>query len=157
MWMILKSPLFWASWSTWLAFWTKAAEDKSKDFDLWCKEAAEDKSKDFDLWCKEQKDESFIYFFGILKHLLNINLFVRSIREASFDLLVVSLEQLCPLQFALDHIHYSKWLPVFMHDLKLLKILDPALYHSFSKGRENWYSIQQNSVWPCTWTKQQSH
>ena len=25
--------------------------------------AAEDTSKDFDLWCKEQEDESFIYFF----------------------------------------------------------------------------------------------
>ena len=35
--------------------------------------AAEDKSKDFDLWCNEQEDESFIYFFGILKHLLNIS------------------------------------------------------------------------------------
>ena len=31
--------------------------------------AAEDKSKGFDLWCKEQEDKSFIYFFGILNHL----------------------------------------------------------------------------------------
>ena len=72
--------------------------------------AAEDKSKDFDFWCKEQIDESFIYFFGILKHLLNINQLVRSIREASFDLFVASLKQLCPLLFALDHIHYSRWI-----------------------------------------------
>ena len=82
----------------------------------------------------EQEDESFIYFFGILKHLLNINLFVRSIREASFDLLVASLEQLCPLLFALDHTQYSRCIPVFIHDLKLLKVSDPSLYHSFSKG-----------------------
>ena len=75
--------------------------------------AAGDKSDDFDEWCKEQKDESFIYFSGILKHLLNINLFVRSLREASFDLFITSLEQLCPLLFALDHIHYSRWIPVF--------------------------------------------
>ena len=74
--------------------------------------AAEDKSKDFDLWYKEQEDESFIYLFGILKHLLNINQLVRSIREASFDLFVASLKQICPLLFALDHINYSRWIPV---------------------------------------------
>ena len=49
--------------------------------------AAEDKSKDFDLWCKKQEDKSFVYFFGIL---LNINQLVRSIREASFDLCCIS-------------------------------------------------------------------
>ena len=53
--------------------------------------AAEDKSKDFVLWCKEQEDESFIYFFGILKHLLKINQLVRSIREASFALFVATM------------------------------------------------------------------
>ena len=67
---------------------------------------------------QEQEDESFIYFYGILKHLLNINQLVRSIREASFDLFVASLKQLCPLLFALDHIHYSRWIPVFILDLK---------------------------------------
>ena len=72
--------------------------------------AAEDSTKDFDLWCKEQEDESFIYFFGILKHLLIINQLIRSIREASFDLFVASIKQLCPLLFALDHIHYSRWI-----------------------------------------------
>ena len=82
--------------------------------------AAENKSKDFD--------------FGILKHLLNINQLVRSIREASFDLFVASLKKLCPLLTALDHIHYSRWIPVFILDLKLLNVSDPANYHSFSKG-----------------------
>ena len=98
------------------------------------KKAAVYKSKDFYLWCKEQEEESFIYFFGILKHLLNINQLVRSIREASFDLFVASLKQLCPLLFALHHIHYSRWIPVFILDLKLLNVSDPAHYHSFSKG-----------------------
>ena len=84
------------------------------------------------IWCKEREDESFIYFFGILKHLLNINQLVRSIREASFDLFVASLKQLCPLLFALDHIHYYRWIPVFILNLKLLNVSDPAHYHSFS-------------------------
>ena len=90
--------------------------------------------EDFDKWCKGQKDESFMYFFGVLKHLLNVNLFVRSLREASFELFVASLEQLCPLLFSLYHIHYSRWIPVFNHELKLLKVSDPTLYHSFSMG-----------------------
>ena len=84
----------------------------------------------------EMCDVNYIYFFGILKHLLNINQLVRSIREASFDLFVASLKQLWPLLFALDHIHYSRWpwMPVFILFLKLLNVSDPEHYHSFSKG-----------------------
>ena len=46
------------------------------------------------------------YFYGPLKHLHNVNLFARSIREASFDLFVTSPEALCPLLFALDHVRF---------------------------------------------------
>ena len=44
----------------------------------------------------------------IQKHLL----FVRLKREASFDLFVSSLEELCPQLFALAHIHYARWIPI---------------------------------------------
>ena len=49
-------------------------------------------------------------------------------------LLMHAYSIICPLLFALDHIHYSRWKPVFILDLKLLNVSDPANYHSFSKG-----------------------
>ena len=88
--------------------------------------------KDFETWKTQEHGDSFEYLHGLLKHLLNVNLFVRSIREASFDyLFVASLEELCPLLFALD---YLRWVTVFIHDLKLLKVSDPTLYEHFRKG-----------------------
>ena len=35
---------------------------------------------------------------------------------------------------ALDHYNYSRWAPVFVHELKLLKVSDPDLYEQFRKG-----------------------
>ena len=93
-----------------------------------------DPMKDFETWKTQEHGDSFEYFHGLLKHLLNVNLFVRSIREASFDLFVASLEELCPLLFALDHIHYSRWVSVSIYDLKLLKVSDPTHYEHFRKG-----------------------
>ena len=43
-----------------------------------------------DLWVTEQDDTNFKYFYGILKHLLKINVFISSIRNAQFDLFISS-------------------------------------------------------------------
>ena len=36
-----------------------------------------------------------------------------------------SMEEAVPMAFAIDHYHYSRWLSVFIQDLKLLSIEDP--------------------------------
>ena len=84
-----------------------------------------------ELWVTEQDDTNFKYFYGILKHLLKINVFISSIRNAQFDLFISSLEELCPILFSLDHTH---WIPVFVNDLKILKVSDPELHEEFAKG-----------------------
>ena len=38
------------------------------------------------------------------------------------------------LIFSLDHHNYGKWIPIFLHDLKLLKVIDPELYKQFYQG-----------------------
>lgn len=90
----------------------------------------------YDLWVEKQKEASitFKYYHELIQHLIHINLFVRSLREANFDLFLSSLEKLCPLFFALDHVHYARWVPVFIHDLKLLKTKDPELFNLFQRG-----------------------
>ena len=60
-------------------------------------------------------------------------MFVRSIREANFDLFVRGLEELLPWVFALDHTNYARWLPVFIEDLKTLP-LQKEFFIEFCKG-----------------------
>ena len=85
-------------------------------------------------WTEKQEAPMFKYLLGILDHIMNVNLLVKSQREANFELFIATLEKLCPIMFALDHTHYSRWLPVFVHELKLLKITDPKLFEKFQEG-----------------------
>ena len=48
--------------------------------------------------------------------------------------MIVALEQIVPLFFALDHVHYSRWVSVFIEDLKLLPSKMPSLYKEFKDG-----------------------
>ena len=59
---------------------------------------------------------------------------VRSFREANLDLLIVSLENIMPLFFSLDHIHYARWTSVFIQDLKTLPIRFPELHKELAAG-----------------------
>ena len=82
-------------------------------------------------WAEKQEVPMFQYLLGIRDHIMNVNLLVKSHREANFELFIAALEKLCLIVFALDHTHYSRWLPVFVHELKLLKITDTALFEKF--------------------------
>ena len=86
-------------------------------------------------WVKSNKDcVMFSYWFNVLRSIKVVLLLVRSFREANFDLFIVALEQIIPLFFALDHIHYSRWVTVFIEDLKLRPLKMPSLYQEFKNG-----------------------
>lgn len=95
---------------------------------------ANDNGLSFEAWVKQQNGSSFNYWHGVLEFQKNINLLVRSLREANFTLFIASLETLCPLFFSLDHVHYARWISVFIHDLKMLKVKDNELYQHFEAG-----------------------
>ncbi|ESO08278.1 hypothetical protein HELRODRAFT_184084 [Helobdella robusta] len=82
--------------------------------------------------CKESAQFLFWQTTIILEGIL-LN-FVRSIRTSDFCLFVQMLEELCPWLFALDLIHYSRWLPVFIKGLKELPVRHPQVYEAFQKG-----------------------
>ncbi len=69
---------------------------------------------------------------------LNIELlllvYVRSIREANFQLYVDTLTRLGPWMFALDYTHYARWLTVHIRDMMSLHEAHPSLYAEFMKG-----------------------
>ena len=59
---------------------------------------------------------------------------VRSFRESNLILLLSCLKEAVPLCFALDHIHYSRWLSVFIHDLELLRVENPDMFNSIGNN-----------------------
>ena len=88
-----------------------------------------------ELWIENQKvNPMFDYWFNVLRSIKIVFLIIRSFREANIDLLVAFLELMAPLFFSLHQVHYSRWVSVFIQDLKLLPVKLPSLYDEFNKG-----------------------
>ena len=76
----------------------------------------------YDDWKNEQRKKSINaqFWFTVIEMEILLFMFVRSLRQADFDLFVRSLRDIIPWMFALDHVHYARWLPVFLEDLLAL-------------------------------------
>ena len=61
-----------------------------------------------------------MYWDLIMRYETLILIFVRAHREKNLPLYVEVLEELTPLFFALDHVNYSRWMPVHIRDMKSL-------------------------------------
>ena len=60
---------------------------------------------------------------------------MRSLREANFQLYIEAIDSLLPWFFALDHPHYSRWLPVHARDMKNLSRDHPTVAEEFTNGK----------------------
>ena len=88
-----------------------------------------------ELWIENQKvNPMFDSWFNVLGSIKIVFLIIRSFREANIDLLVAFLELMVPLLFSLHQVHYSRWVSVFIQDLKLLPVKLPSLYDEFNNG-----------------------
>ena len=77
---------------------------------------------------------TFLYWNLVCKYEKLILVFVRAHREKNFSMYIAVLEQLVPLFFALDHIHYARWMPVYLNDMKALP---PAIMDEFV-NQQHW-------------------
>lgn len=100
------------------------------------KRASTESLLSFTDWIKKQADKfpTFYYWNTVLNLEQTLLLFVRSVREANFELYVNVLEELLPWCFVLDHNKYSKWIAVHIKELRNLKDKFPDVYMEFSKG-----------------------
>ena len=57
--------------------------------------------------------------------------FLKSIRDADFPAFLKTLRLIAKWMFIMDHVHYSRWLPIFIKDLEEL---DPNTLEAFQKG-----------------------
>ena len=82
----------------------------------------------------KEKSPTFMYWDLIMRYETLILIFVRAHREKNFPLYVRVLEELTPLFFALDHVNYSRWMPVHIRDMKSL----PTAIKEEFKERSHW-------------------
>ena len=61
-------------------------------------------------------------------------MYVRSIRGGNFKLFVSCLRDIIPWMFALDHIHYVRWLTVHVAELLSLEVENREIFESFVSG-----------------------
>ena len=98
----------------------------------------------FDDWSKQRYDKypQFKFWAMTLELELTILLFIRSIRTSNFALYISVLQNLLPWFFALDRIHYSRWLSVHVQDMLTLQSVNPDLAKEFLKGK---FTVQKTS------------
>ena len=77
------------------------------------------------------------FYFGLLFSSYNLMslIFLRSTREANFELYINSLSNLVPWFFALNHYNYARWLSVHLRDMLILKDDHPLIAKEFSASK----------------------
>ena len=76
----------------------------------------------------------FQFWYMTLRLELLLLALVRSIRQADIQLYVDTLSKGMPCFFALDHPKYAKWQAVHIHDMCVLKDINPEVHTEFQNG-----------------------
>ena len=92
----------------------------------------------------------FKYWYSVMRFQMTTLMLVRSFRESNLILHLSCLKEAVPLCFALDHIHYSRWLSVFIHDLELLCVENPDMFIVQLNRKQSWgKNIQSRLFGDC--------
>ena len=88
-----------------------------------------------DWWADNAASSSHVQFWSIILLLeLLVMIYLRSIREADFQLYVHALTKIAPWFFALDHTNYARWIPIHLRDMVSLQKTPPEVHSEFLKG-----------------------
>ncbi|KAF2898395.1 hypothetical protein ILUMI_07798 [Ignelater luminosus] len=124
-----------------MARWTNALSDADITTtgvaDLSLKSAHVERSRYAqEVWIATKIDQSpqFLYWDIVIELESLLLCSVMSIRTSHFQLFVHALEHVCPWTFALDALHYSRWLSVFVRTLQDLSEPHPYVYLKFCSG-----------------------
>ena len=94
------------------------------------------------------------YWFTVIQLEILLFMLVRSVREANFDLLLRRLQDIIPWLFAMDLVHYSRWMSVFIHDLRRLPDTHPDVFQRFQEGQ---FTIKKSARVFSNMAKDQAH
>ena len=84
---------------------------------------------------KAQFNPQFKFWNTALQLELLALIFIRSIREGNFRLYIESISKILPWFFALDHVHYARWLSVHLRDMATLHLTHPDMATEFNDGK----------------------
>lgn len=84
-------------------------------------------------WClkKVTSFPQFHFWYLTLQLELLLLAFVRSFREANFELYIDALSKMVPWFFSLDHTNYARWLPIHLRDMYRLNHVAPDVAVQF--------------------------
>ena len=90
----------------------------------------------FDQWHKEMEPRSPRFKFRSIAFRMELDclLFLHGVWKGDFLLYIASIEKLLPWIFALDHIHYARWLKVHHYDMGMLSATNPDVFNEFCNG-----------------------
>ena len=75
-----------------------------------------------------------LYWKLTLEHIIDVLVFIRSLREGKYPLYIASLRKLIRWYFVLDHYNYTRWLSAYIYDLLALPRNSPQLHKFFMDG-----------------------
>ena len=95
-----------------------------------------DSAEDYESWkgCLRKSSINAEYWFTVIEVEVLPFMFIKSLRYADFPLSVGCLKEMITWMFALDHIHYARWMTVFLEDLFLLPCSQRTTFECLSKG-----------------------
>jgi len=105
-------------------------------YEEYSRAADKDEHLSFKEWCQNRTKvcPQFHYWSLVLELEVSILTFVRSLREADFDMYLDTLWELLPWFFALDHTHYARWIPVHLRDMMSLHRTHPDVLEELRAG-----------------------
>ena len=91
----------------------------------------------FSAWCLKKVTAVPQFHFWYLTFQLELLLlvFVRSLREANFELYIDAVSKIVPWVFGLDNTNSARWLPIHLRDMCRLNDVVPDVASQFKRGR----------------------
>ena len=101
-------------------------------------------------WDAGSEGVMFKYWYSVMRFQMTTLVLVQSFSESYLILLLSCLKEAVLLCYALDHIHYSRWLSVFIHDLELLCVENPDMFIVHLNRKQSWgKNIQSRLFGDC--------
>ena len=97
---------------------------------------ARDVQLEFDDWCQQQvkTGPQFDYWATVLQLELTVLVYIRSLRQASFQMYMDYVTELEMWFHAMDHTNYARWIPVHLRDMASLTTTHPEISREFLAG-----------------------
>ena len=85
---------------------------------------------------KNKNRPMFVFSRQYMNMVLEMLIFLKSVRKGDWNLHLASLISFCKYFFAFDKLNYARLIPLYIADMQKVKRTDPDIYAEFMRG--NW-------------------